>query len=302
MILIMDRRLKNLVLKELCPDGIWQLTDVVASILRNQISHLPKNSVSENETRYPESPASMRAFLVKFFTRHYLQTQNSIVKYMTSHDFVDVISSSHLRILDIGSGPAVASLAITDMFFSILEYMTKSGGWPKGKKLKVDYVLNDTSGICLGTGQRMLADYFNNIRRYNNVIVNNCTISVRKSFPDNMNQLRRVRFNIGTYDIIVFSYVIIPMNEDKGFSKIIRGLLDIEVLCHKDGRILILQDKFREELVGKIGRSVGIQSSEQDSTQIIYPKTDANESYTYRYYQILYSPSEKRSINESSVA
>jgi hypothetical protein len=62
----MNGTLQNLVYKSLCPDGIWQLSDAVKSVLRCQISRLPKSSVSETDTRYPTTPASMRAFLDVF--------------------------------------------------------------------------------------------------------------------------------------------------------------------------------------------------------------------------------------------
>ena len=101
-IFLMNRTQKNLVLKDLCPDGIWQLTDVMKSVLRYHISRLPNRKVSEDETRYPQSPADMRAFLVKFFVRHYLQIQNSLLDYMTSKDFLETIEDRHLRILDVG--------------------------------------------------------------------------------------------------------------------------------------------------------------------------------------------------------
>lgn len=295
----MNRTLQNFVLKELCPDGIWQLTDIIKSLLRYQISHLPKSKVSEDETRYPQSPAGMRAFLVKFFTRHYLQTQNSLVDYMTSQDFFDIIRSGHLRILDIGSGPGVSSLAITDMLAYIMEHLREE--WSESKIIKVDYVLNDTSGICLGTGQHMLTDYFRISRRYNKGIIHGRTISIQKAFPDNMNQLRRVKFNLGTYDIVTFSYVVSPLNEDKGFKGLVRGLLNIEKLCSRNGRILILQDRFQAALVRQISRAVDISSHEEESTQQLYPKRNTNETYTYSYYRCLYAPTEEMIVRKSSV-
>ncbi|GAG15183.1 unnamed protein product, partial [marine sediment metagenome] len=152
----MNETLQNLIREELCQNEMWQLSDVMKSALIHQICRLPKNEVSEIETRYPQSPAEMRAFLVKFFTRHYFQTQNSLIDYMTSQDFLDIVRFGHLRILDVGSGPAVASLAITDMLACILEYLNYIEEWPKDKTVKMTYVLNDTSGICLGTGQCML--------------------------------------------------------------------------------------------------------------------------------------------------
>jgi hypothetical protein len=80
----MNNTLMNLLLQELRPDGIWQLSDLIKSILRRQISRLLRGNVSEDETRYPKSSAAMRAFLIKYFCRHYLQTQNSLIKYITS--------------------------------------------------------------------------------------------------------------------------------------------------------------------------------------------------------------------------
>ncbi|MFB0524293.1 MAG: hypothetical protein ACETVZ_02050 [Phycisphaerae bacterium] len=298
----MNRTLKNLVLKELCPYGIWQLTDVMKSGLRYQISRLPKRKVSEDETRYPQSPAGMRAFLVKFFARHYLQTQNSLVDYVTGQDFFDIFMSGHLRILDIGSGPAVASLAITDMLTCFLEHLKDTGERLKNKIVKVDYVLNDTSSICLGTGQRMLADYFRITQRHNNAIIHNRTISIQKAFPDNINQLRRIRFNLGTYDIVILSYVISPLSEDKGFSTLVNGLLNIERLCSRNGRILILQDRFQAALVGRMSRAIGIPSHEEESTQHIYPKRNMGETYTYSYYCFLYAPAERMTVRQISVA
>ncbi len=287
----MDGTLQYLTREELCPNGIWQLPNVTKSVLRYQILRLPKSEVSETETRYPQSPAEMRAFLVKFFTRHYFQTQNSLIDYMTSQDFLNIASSGHLRILDVGSGPAVTSLAITDMLSCILEHLEDLGEWPKGKIIKVTYVLNDTSGICLGTGQRMLTDYFRIRGGHTGRIINNDRIiSVQKAFPGNMNQLRRARFNLGVYDIIIFSYVVSPLNENEGFNSLVNGLLSIEKLCSHNGRILILQDKFQTSLVRRMSKAIGISSNKQILTQYVYPKRNENETYTYTYYCCLYAP------------
>ena len=298
----MNGTLQNLVRKELCPDGIWQLTDVMKSVLRYQISQLPKTEVTEDETRYPQSVAGMRAFLVKFFARHYLQTQNSLVDYMTSQDFVEVIRSGNLRILDVGSGPAVACLAITDMLACILEHLKDRKDWSSRKMVKIDYILNDTSGICLGTGQRMLTCYFRISGRINRAIIRSRTICIQKTFPDDMDQLRRTKFNLGSYDVATFSYVVSPLNEDKGIVGLVKGLSNIEKLCSYDGRILILQDRFQATLMRRISRAMGISSQEKESTQEVYPKRNTNESYTYSYYHCLYGPRQKTTDRQSSVA
>ena len=299
----MSGTLQNLIYKDLCPDGIWQLSDAVKSVLRYQISRLPRSNVSETDTRYPTTPASMRAFLDVFFTRHFFQSQNSLIDYMTSQDFLNIVDSGHLRILDVGSGPAVVSLAITDMLACLLEYLGYAGKWPKGKAMKVTYVLNDISRICLGAGQDMLRNYFRMRTGHTRSIINDHMISIYKAFPDNMNQLQRVRLNLGTYDIIIFSYVISPLNEDSGFNSLVNGLLNIEKLCSHRGRVLILQDKFQTSLVRRMSKAIGISSEKQVLTQQVYPKRNDNETYTYVYYRCLYAPAVKRKIvRQSSIA
>jgi len=251
--------------------------------------------------RYPKNPAEMRAFLVKFFTRHYFQMQNCLVSYMTSQDFLDIIKLGHLRILDIGSGPAVAPLAITDMLSCILKHLGHLGAWPKGKTIKVSYVLNDTSSICLETGQRMLTDYFRIRRGHVREIINSQNINIQKAFPDNISLLQRAGFNLAAYDIIVFSYVISPLNENLGFHNLVDGLLKVEKLCRHDGRILIVQDKYEASLMRRISRAIGTSSKKQVLTQYIYPQRNENETYTYIYYCCLYAPTRKGKLKAARV-
>ncbi len=298
----MDKNVKQLMLEELRPNGVWQLPDGVKSGLKRQVSHLPKEAVEEDEVRYPERPAAMRAFLVKFFARHYLQAQNSLIEYITSRDFHNIIRLGHLRILDIGSGPAVASLAITDMLACLLEHLKDAGEWPNGKKVKVDYILNDTSGVCLGTGKRMLADYFKINSRRNRDIVRGQVISIQKGFPDNLKQLRRIRFNLDKYDIATFSYVISSISEERGFESLVLGLFSIEKLCNYNGRVLILQDKYSVKLVQRISKAIGVSSNFEQSVQQIYPKRNMSETFPYWYYSYLYTPTKKMMIRENSVA
>lgn len=297
----MNRTLKNLVLKDLCPDRIWQLTDVMKSVLRYHISRLPNRKVSEDETRYPRSPADMRAFLVKFFVRHYLQTQNSLLDYMTSQDFLEIIKDRHLRILDIGSGPAVTSLAITDMLACVLRHLRDEGDRP-GNKIIVDYTLNDISGLCLGTGQRMLTDYFRICTRRSSQVTHGQILRIEKAFPKNMSQLQRINCKLGSYDIAILSYVVSPINENTNFKDLIKGLLNVESLISCNGRILILQDKFQPAIMRKISRALDISLQKEESTQEVYPKRNTNETYTYSYYCCLYPPDKKGMIPQISTA
>lgn len=286
----MERMLQNNVKSELCPDGIWQLTDISESVLKRQISRLPKGEVSDTDTRYPTTPASMRAFLEVFFTRHYFQVQNSLLDYITSDDFLDVLVTGQLQILDIGCGPAVASLAITNMVLCLLKNLKETGGWQLSREIKINYLLNDPDGFCLGTAQNMLSDYFQLNQKNMGGVVCSHVISIQKAFPDNMNQLRRIKLNLGTYDITVFSYVVVPLSEDNEQSSIAKGLLEVEALCSNNGRLLILQDKFQEALIRQIGREIENPSNKQTLTQEIFPKRNEKETHTYTYYQCLYAP------------
>jgi ribosomal protein RSM22 (predicted rRNA methylase) len=243
----------------------------------------------------------MRAFLTKYFCRHYLQTQNSLIKYITSQDFYNIIRFGYLRILDVGSGPAVTSLAITDVLNCFIKYLGEIGEWPRGKRVKVDYILNDTCSFCLGIGKHMLDTYFRNSNCYRRIIRGQ-TISIQKGFPDNLSQLQRIKLNIGKYDIATFSYVITPLNEEKGFKNLILGLFDIEKLCNYSGRILILQDRFRERLVKKISRAIGISGNIEKTVQQIYPKRNLCDIFTYFYYCCLYIPTQNIMMRQNSVA
>lgn len=284
---------------ELCPNGEWKLSDYIKATLKRQISRLPKAVVSEEETRYPTTVAGMRAFLDVFFTRHYFQVQASLLEYMISDEFMDSLATNKLQILDVGCGPAVASLAITDMLGYILEHFRYAVSLPRSRFLNITYVLNDTSGICLGTGQRMLTDYFR-IRRAYNKSIKPRAFCIKAPFPSNMKQLRRIRNNFGAYNIAVFSYVVVPVSEEEGFDNFVNGLWSAEELCGNNGRILILQDKFQTALVQKISRAIGVSAHKAKLTQAIYPQRNANESYTYSYYQYLYTP-RNRIKNNSAV-
>jgi len=297
----MDNRLRDFIQNELCPNGEWKLSDYMRAALERQISRLPKAIVSEAETRYPTTLAGMRAFLDVFFTRHYFQVQDSLLDYMVSGEFMDSLALGKLQILDVGCGPAVASLAITDMLGYILAYLRYTGGLPRSRFLNITYVLNDTSGICLGTGQRMLTDYFSICRVYNKSIRPQ-VFCIKAPFPSNMKQLRRIRNNSGAYNMAMFSYVVVPVSEEEGFDDFVNGLWSTEELCSTNGRILILQDKFQTALVQRIGRAIGVSAHKAKLTQVTYPRRNANESYTYSYYQYLYAPRNRVVVKNSSVA
>ena len=298
----MNVTLQEHVQLELCPEGFWQLRSLLKSVLRRQILRLPERKVTEMEIRYPVTPASMRAFLEVFFTRHYLQIQNSLISYMCSPDFLDTVLSGHLRILDIGSGPAVASLAITDMLACILGCLENLGYAPQRSMIEATYVLNDTSTICLGTGQRMLTDYFrmtgNNVGR----ILRSQTIGIQHGFPNNMGQLRRIANNFGTYDIVILSYVLTPLVEEIGFTDLVDGVAMLEASCASGGRILIVQDRFRRSLIRRVCKALGTSSHRKELTLHVFPDRGIGETFPYAHYCCLYEPNGQAISRASYVA
>jgi hypothetical protein len=290
----MDNELHNLVKEKFCPNGIWRLSNVMKSVLKLQMSQLPSKNVSENKTRYPETPEGMRAFLLKFFTRHYFQVQNSILDYLVSESFLETINSGELRILDIGSGPALASLAIAEMIHFIVGHLKHTEQWPSGKPIKISFILNDTSSICLGAGQEMLANYFALMKARRQTSSDYRIIAVSKAFPENFRQLERIKRNIGPFDVVVFSYVILPLKESEGIKGLIDGLLGVEKLCVQLGKILVLQDRFNSDLIRRIGRALGRTSHKKDLTQEIYPERNSSSSQTYEYYFCLFAPAAEK--------
>jgi hypothetical protein len=138
---------------------------------------------------------------------------------------------------------------------------------------------------------------------YTKNIISDNMINIHTAFPNNMRQLQRIESHFGTYDLIIFSYVVSPLFEENGFNHLVNGLLNIERLCSHRGRVLILQDKFQASLVRRISTAVGVSSEKRVLTQQVYPKRNDNENYTYMYYRCLYAPALKRNmIRQNAIA
>jgi type I site-specific restriction-modification system R (restriction) subunit len=100
----------------------------------------------------------------------------------------------------------------------------------------------------------------------------------------------RIQRNYGQYDIVSFSYVITPLNEQESLNRIINGFLKIESLCNPIGKVLILQDKFKETLMRKIASAIGKTYKKQELSQYVYSSNNSNETHTYTYFNCLFSP------------
>ncbi|MBN2020062.1 MAG: hypothetical protein JW749_07550 [Sedimentisphaerales bacterium] len=271
---------------KLCPDGIWRLSDIMKSILKRQINRMPKGNASDEEAMYPSTAAGMREFLSTFFSRHYFQIQNSLMDYIDSEDFEDIISNGEIRILDIGCGPAVGVLAVTDIIRSLLENQSNSVLRP----VRFVYVLNDTSKICLSIGQRMLNEYLDLCRVSKIGTGEQKVLTLTNDFPNNIKQLERIEKNYGTYHLMMFSYVIRPLVDENGTSGLAKDIVKAEKLCESRGRMLILQDQYRESLLRMLGKQINASVENKELTQEIFPKRGTADTHTYSYYQCLYKP------------
>lgn len=286
---------------EPCADGTYELGILVKSALDQERACLPRGEVSEQDTRYPTDATSMRAFLEVFFTRHLFQLQNSLTDYITSSDFNEAIQSGSFRILDIGSGPAVASQALVDA----VDRMIGDAGSDLSKPyalLRATHVLNDTSAICLATGKRMLTTCSRNRDQSRSAVSRPQIFTLSAAFPGNLHQIYRLASFLGGVDLVILSYVLHPLIEDVNLQSLAGGVKILERLCKPHGRLLIVQDKFQEPLIRKLAGMMDVEYREQTLTQKIYPPRGSNETCTYTYYDCLYTPRGSARTTETCTA
>jgi len=279
----------------------WCLTDSVRSVLDRQIAHLPKRAVPDHEIRYPVDRESMRAFLETFFTRHLFQVQNSLIDDFASPDFQETVRSRPLRVFDSGSGPAIASLGIMDLFNCTVDAIGSSRlslGSCRGRTV---HVLNDSSRICLATGTQMLVDYFQYSREHGSPASEGRVFTLQTEFPGNVNQIYRLALALGGYDIVILSYVMNPLAEKYGLQSLVTAVKRLEHLCTSNGRLLIVQDRFQERLVRTLSRMLDVPYRKRTVIQEIYPCRGRNETYTYTYCESLYMPRRKDIVRPSCV-
>ncbi len=279
--------IKEYLLQQHCPEDQWHLSTMMEGVLNRQIHRLPKNHVSDQEARYPTTTTGMRTFLQKFFARHYLQIQDSLFDFITSKEGINILRGGKLQILDVGSGPAVASLAITDMLCSVFDKLYCHSNFLCRGKTDITYILNDPQDICVGTGKQMLAEYISGNKsgcRY----IKERILTIAKPFPNNLNQLSRIASNIGEYNIVCMSYVIIPMHEYKGIPFIAKGVNSLIPICDNENRVLITQDRFRERLIRKVAEALHVRCERSDITQKVYDQENKNHVHTYSYYRCLF--------------
>ena len=274
---------------DLYPDGVCQPSNLIKFVLDQQMIGLPRNKVSDQETRYPVDEPSMYAFLSTFFTRHLFQAQRSLVDYVATPDFQKATRFGPLRMLDIGAGPAVASLAMLDVVHRVASRENPQVS-THARRAGIVHVLNDTSPICLATGKRMLAACGQSWTDAGLGVLANRVFTLPTAFPNNMPGIRRLASLVDGYDLIILSYVLSPLTDDCDSRTVVAAIETLEGLCRSHGRILVIQDKIQEPLIGRLAQRLDIEYGEQTVTQEIYPPRGPNQRYTYTYCDCLYAP------------
>ena len=115
---------------------------------------------------------------------------------------------------------------------------------------------------------------------------------ISTAFPGNLHYIYRLASFLGGFDLAILSYVLRPLVEDGNLQSLVGGVKILERLCRPHGRVLIIQDKFHEQLIRKLAGMIGVECREQTLTQKIYPPRGSNETCTYTYYDCLHAPRE----------
>ncbi|MBN1436546.1 MAG: hypothetical protein JW936_05690 [Sedimentisphaerales bacterium] len=240
------------------------------------MTSLPKGTdISVQERRYPTTPASMRSFLNAFFARHFFQVQDSILQPEAFERFCNLLRKGEVNIVDIGSGPAVASLAVLDLINAINEsgYRVRSN---------VNIVQNDSSAVCLQSSTNMLSAFR---RRTGGVCVIRDPICIDVPFPDSLTQIRRISSFIGRYDLCFVSYVLDAFKKEMTHGEIGLRIKELLGCCADNGLCIILQDKFRESLIRQAGRLQGASVHKARLTQKVYDNENSNAEQLYTYFR-----------------
>ena len=270
----MEEIINEQVREILCPERIWQFSDVIHPVYKKAVRKFPLKETSQEQERYPTTRDGMGAYLDKFFARHYFQVQESILTYLSSQDYFESLSNGSVNILDIGSGPGVASLAIADLTNYIVKLREVESS------IKFNFVLNDTSALCLGLAKELLHDYFKRPKDSHNIFLQN-NFFLKDHFPKTLSQIQRISRNLGHFDIVIFSYVIDCLNQQE--VDINKEIVQLKEICSKNGQILIVQDKYNEDLMNQI-----FPEAEKNSvTNKVYSEQNKNDYYTYEYCQYL---------------
>jgi len=285
----------NTLREHLAPEGVWKLREKTVTLLRDTLRRLPHAKVSENEERYPTTRHGVRSFLNSFFARHFFQVQDSLLALASGVVLGCPRERRSFSFVDIGSGPAVASLALMDMLDcvgSLGPEADQTGSYP----IRISVVLNDISEPCLQVGRDMLITY---ARQAKTRLSLERIVPVSVPFPKSNAQLCRIARLTKPYDLCCLSYAMVPVDEQSGGQALCQGIDELTDACRAaDGRILLLQDKFHELLLRRACRLLGTPAQEAEVKQNVYDTQNENSQHTYTFFRSIH-PSEKKAQMEA---
>jgi ribosomal protein RSM22 (predicted rRNA methylase) len=273
---------------KICPGRIWELPAIIKNLIQSEIRMLPRKEVSEQEGRCPTTSAGMRSFLDRFFVRHYFQIQNAIVEHFLSGPAIEQMNHGRFQVLDIGSGPAVGILAVTE----IIKILTRAGKIIH-TPVQLEYTCVEPSEICRRMGLKMANRYFARLHfeNKNRIQVGLSDISV--PFPDCLDGIKQSNRNQAGFQLIVLSYVLNPLFDAYHTDEIQGGMEQLKSLLTVGGKILVVQDQFSEDRINMIASMLGVQVEEQEVTQRIYSNYTERKIQTYRYYTCRFGVTQK---------
>ena len=240
-------------------DQVLEFTPLVENVWSEELKGLPAGEASKMQKRYPTTPEGMGTFLRTLYPRHYFQVQESLADAVQQPWLESAARQGEINIVDIGSGPAVASLAITDLVIRELKTLSI------GKPVEFNYLLNDTSSICLETGARMIDRYFLHKRAGSRGPGIRATkgqvLTLPDPFPASYQAIQEHCGEGNRYHFLCAGYLLDPMNENMDLSRAANCICSLRQFANPGGgSLLVLQDRFHSNLAQQIAHLTGTGS------------------------------------------
>ncbi|MBL7215942.1 MAG: hypothetical protein ISS71_09720 [Phycisphaerae bacterium] len=270
--------IKKKVLEDLCPDGVWQLSEPLETMVNKTIRKLPKKEVTTQERRYPTTHEGMRACLDGFFARHFFQVQDAALNRVVSEDFLPLLKKGRVRILDIGAGPGVTTLGVVDVLRSVIQSAQIT------RPVVFDCVFNDPCQLCLSYCRHFSNRYF---QRFKDQVLPGQMISVAEPFPECGPHLDRIAQLAGKFDIILLSYILDPLFESYDKEQLKKGFEKLQRHTGSRGFVVAVQDRFHERFIRKAAGMLETRVKFHTLKQKIYSEENSNDFQNYYFFSTI---------------
>jgi len=196
-------------------------------------------------------------------------------------------SKNALHLLDVGCGPATASLAVTDLLNSLLVIPELVTPWND-----LFYTFNDTSEAGLLAGVTLLGNF-----RRRSLLTRNPRAALRihdpetivAAFPESAERISipRHRPEAPRDSMLIMSYVVGPLVEKEGVHSIARGIRKIVMSDERRTMgLMLIEDQFHEKQLRSLARELELRVEERTLSLKTYWAENHHEIYTYRYYVV----------------